>query len=141
MGIIIMEDIMNIKSNIKLLTVILIAVSSWLSGCGETNTSTPTSTKTQIPSPTMTLEPTDTPLPTPTSTPEIDYSEIYSPHELNSVSWYSVSVNGESYGITSFAVVDTQTLETGEFVYLIENRDDVQAFTNYDYIEFLPNAV
>lgn len=138
---IITEDKMNIKVKTKILTVVLIILSSWLSGCGESEKSSPTPTNTPISSPTFTPKPTDTPLPTPTETPQIDYSGIYYPHEMNSVAWYTVTVDGEFNGYTSFAVVDTQTLEMGELVYLIENHDETNKFTNYDYIEFLPDAV
>lgn len=91
------------------------------------------------PTPTETPTPTLTPTPSPTATPQIDYSEIYYPHEINVVYWYVVTLNEEVRGLTSFSAIGTDRLDDGTVVHLIENIDPTLA--NIDYIEFLPNEV
>lgn len=91
------------------------------------------------PTPTEMPTPTLTPTPSPSATPEINYSEMYYPHEENVVYWYQVLVNGEITGITSFSAIGTERLDDGSKVHLILNIDPT--LRNIDYIEFLPNEV
>lgn len=71
---------------------------------------------------------------------QIQNVDSYFPHERDTVWWYSVTTDGDTAGVTSFAVVGTRKIN-GQELLMLENYDSTFQFRNIDYLDIGPNGI